>query len=619
MKYHTLFIFLSLFFTSNASERILHFHSDISVLEGNTLKIIEVITVKAEAIDIQRGIFRALPTRYKTKYNLNYEVDYKVHNVLKDGKNVAYHIQKLPNELQIYIGSKNTFLEPGIYSYTIEYTCSDVLIAYDEVDVLYWNVNGNYWNFPMDTISVEVHLPKKVSIESLMAYTGHKGEKGVNYAAIQHNSQNASFYSMEPYFPNEALTIEVSFTKGSFKEVSMWKKLFQDNKGIFAGFASLILMLAYFCFVWYKVGIDPPSGTIIPQFEIPKEFSPAQVRYIYKMGFDKKGFTSAIVNLAIKGYLSIKESKKGIFTLSKLDGSNKILSKNEKKLLSKLFGNRVDLKLTQSNHAKINAAQNALKSGLKSEIQSQNFKLNKSYFIIGLLIALPGILYMFFSDPSIFANVTISFFPLFFIVAFLSNIVIRLLNGSRASKVFLLIGAFVIVVFSIFIFNFLNTKVVLFGIVFTMYITALILFNYLLKAPTILGRKNMDLIEGLQMYLKTAEEPRMVNQENVEDSIKLFEKMLPYAIALNCETQWTKRFEANLKKHFEQANYQPTWYSASKPFVVNNFSNQIGSNLQSAITQSSVAPSSSTGGEGSFSSGGGFSGGGFGGGGGGGW
>jgi uncharacterized membrane protein YgcG len=91
--------------------------------------------------------------------------------------------------------------------------------------------------------------------------------------------------------------------------------------------------------------------------------------------------------------------------------------------------------------------------------------------------------------------------------------------------------------------------------------------------------------------------------------VKLYERVLPYAVLFNQEKEWTKR----IGDYYAKANTSPDWYAGNAVFNAAVFSSAI-SNFSTAASYSS-ASSSSTGG----SSGGGFSGGGGGGGGGGGW
>ncbi len=80
---------------------------------------------------------------------------------------------------------------------------------------------------------------------------------------------------------------------------------------------------------------DPQKGTIIPLFEPPSNISPAAARYLTEMGYDNKVFTSAIINLAVKGFIKIEEHDDE-YSLVKMENGNGELSKDEKKLFSKL-------------------------------------------------------------------------------------------------------------------------------------------------------------------------------------------------------------------------------------------------------------------------------------------
>ena len=102
-----------------------------------------------------------------------------------------------------------------------------------------------------------------------------------------------------------------------------------------------------------------------------------------------------------------------------------------------------------------------------------------------------------------------------------------------------------------------------------------------------------------------------------EDTPELFERYLPYAIALGVENRWAQRFAAVLAAAAAQGQQQGfAWYSGTNhPWDdPTGFADSVGSSLSETISSASTAP-----GSGSGSGGGGSSGGGGGGGGGGGW
>ncbi len=143
-----------------------------------------------------------------------------------------------------------------------------------------------------------------------------------------------------------------------------------------------------------------------------------------------------------------------------------------------------------------------------------------------------------------------------------------------------------------------------------------------LQAPSVHGRKIMDEIDGFREYLGVAEEDRLEHLNPPDKTPELFERFLPYAVALDVENTWAKRFAGVLAAAAAAggATYAGlAWYSGNRDIVSDpvSFTDHIGSDLASTIASASTAPGSSDGGGGS--SGGGSSGGGGGGGGGSGW
>ncbi|MHA1547683.1 MAG: DUF2207 family protein, partial [Alphaproteobacteria bacterium] len=135
------------------------------------------------------------------------------------------------------------------------------------------------------------------------------------------------------------------------------------------------------------------------------------------------------------------------------------------------------------------------------------------------------------------------------------------------------------------------------------------------------GRMVMDQIEGLELYIRTAEAERMNFASAPELTTEQFERLLPYAVALEAEEPWSEAFaEAFARAHPDEdleSAYQPAWH-ASRGWSGDRLGRSIASAVttaQSSFASSIPAPKSSS----SGFSGGGFSGGGGGGGGGGGW
>jgi len=137
-----------------------------------------------------------------------------------------------------------------------------------------------------------------------------------------------------------------------------------------------------------------------------------------------------------------------------------------------------------------------------------------------------------------------------------------------------------------------------------------------IDAPTKEGRGVLDRIAGFKQYLSITERERLDRMNPPQDTPEIFERFLPYAIALGVENRWADRFAGVLAAAAAQGHQGFAWYAGShSPWDdPSRFTNDVGSSLSNAISSASTAPGSSSG-----SGGGGFSGGGGGGGGGGGW
>jgi uncharacterized membrane protein len=102
-----------------------------------------------------------------------------------------------------------------------------------------------------------------------------------------------------------------------------------------------------------------------------------------------------------------------------------------------------------------------------------------------------------------------------------------------------------------------------------------------------------------------------------ERTPELFERYLPYALALDLEQKWSEQFSDVLSSaRLGEAAYSAAWFSGTSfsDLTAGDFASSIGDSFSGAISSSSAAPGSGSGG-----GGGGSSGGGGGGGGGGGW
>jgi len=603
-----------------AVEEILDWHSEIAVETSGAMTVTETIQVRAEGNIIKRGIYRDFPTKYKDRTGNQILVDFTLLGVKKDGRPEPYHTKGLSNGIRIYAGKSDIFLKPSVYTYQIIYQTNRQLGYFEEHDELYWNVTGNGWEMPILKATASVTLPPTVPSNALQVagYVGPQGSREQNVTWSVNDAGQTTYTCGRPLNAREGFTIVLGWPKGHVAEPSSAQRaafLFSDNKSLFVALVGLVILFAYYLWAWRKVGKDPKKGTVIPRFEPPDKLSPAAMRYIMEMGFDNKAFASAVINLAVKGYLTISEESKAFgfsrtYTLKRTGEEPRTsLSKGEQKLGKKLFpGNSKTLVLENKNHKKVSGGKDALKDLLKEEYHKSTFVNNSGYMAVGALISIAVILFMGISGG------TRSGPPLLFIVLWFTPWTAATLF-LWASRKFAAAA-----VFTFFLISaggaFAKTTSIVFLATLIFFVLVNLRFYVILKSPTNLGRRIMDRIEGFRMYLSTVEEHRLEKLHPPDKTPELFERYLPYALALEVDQEWSEKFADVLSRAVASDGYSPHWYHGHhwNSMHTGSFASGLGSSLSSAISSSSTAPGSSSG-----FGGGGSSGGGGGGGGGGGW
>jgi hypothetical protein len=616
-------LFLALVSAASAEERILDFDSRIRVRPDASVAVTETIKVAAEGDQIRHGIYRDFPIKYTDALGLRVRVGFHVTSVKRDGQPEPYRLENQSNGVRIYIGQSDLTLRPSTYTYTLSYVTTGQIGFFTDHDELYWNVTGTGWIFPIERVRATVELPPDAGAFNAVAYTGAAGDKGHDYRIGRGTVGDTLFTTTRALGPHEGITIALAWRKGVVAAPTASERrlaLLSDNPGVAVALAGLLLAFAYYLVAWWRVGRDPARGTVIPLFHPPEGFSPAAVRYVTRMGFDQKAFAAAVVGMAVKGWLNI-EDEDGSYALSRADGKSEPLTPDERAAFEKLFPGGGRLALKNVNHRRFKEAIAALKSQLALGFEKIYFLRNARWLVPGLVISGLTVLGAVAFAPDVVAALFMAVWLTGWTVGcyFLTSQVIGLWHSRAwAGAVFSSLFAVPFLAGEGFGLFMLGTAVSLpAGVLLVLLAFLAAVFHRLLRAPTLQGRRVMDQIEGFRLYLTVAEQDRLQALHPPELTPQLFEKYLPYALALDVENAWSAKFAATLEAAGARAaDYSPGWYrgTAWRSLGAAGFGSSLGGSFSSAIAASSSAPGSSSG-----SGGGGSSGGGGGGGGGGGW
>lgn len=614
---------------SSGTERITDYHTEVTVREDATVRVTETIRVVATGERIKRGIYRTFPTRYRDAYGRRYNVTFEVKEVTRDGHPEPWHLRRRSNGVAVYVGDENVFLQRGDYTYRITYETDWQVGFFDDHDELYWNATGNDWDFVIERATATVNAPTAISRAD--AYSGRYGERGRACTASIDEDGAAHFATTAPLQPGKGLTIVAGWPKGFVREPTPAERfghLASSDRGAFVGLLGLLAVVAYYLAVWARVGRDPARGTIIPLYEPPEDLSPGAARFVRKMGFDHRAFTAAVINMAVKGYLSIQDEQ-GQYTLRRTpDADPTVLAPEEKRIADRLFSEiRNTIVLENTNHSRIRRALEAVERSLRATYEKRYFMTNRRHFIPGVVLSgvavlLAGIAYA--RPEMVFIGVWLTFWTAG--VGILLAQALALWRGALFGGRFSLSSTAGALGVSLFVLPFVAGE--LLGLGFLVHATSPaflavvvglglvnLFFYHLLKAPTRLGRDLLDRLDGFRMFLQTSEEDRFQLLHPPRRTPELFERYLPYALALGVENQWAEQFSDVLSRAGSgpEQGYTPSWYvsgTAWRGFHSRSFTGAVGAAMTGAIASSSVAPSSSSGFGGGGSSGGGGGGGG---------
>jgi hypothetical protein len=554
-------------------ERILEYVIEVDVGAEGAIDVVEQITVRAEGNQIRRGIYRDFPTRYRDRYGNNVVVGFDVQGVQRDGVAEPWFTERRSNGVRVNTGT-DAFLSrlSAEYRYTLRYRTTRQIGFFADHDELYWNAIGTGWNFAIERGRVEVRLPEAVPIERMAAegYTGPQGARGSEYSARLTAPGVARWELTAPLSPREGLTIVLSFPKGIIAQPTQADRagwVLADNRGVLAALAGFALLLVYVVRRWREVGRDPDPGVVIARYEPPPGRSPAELRYLKRRRYDMRCFTSDLLTSAVDGGVHIEREERFVlgdrWQILRAAGGAAGRFPSVTALIAALFQKGASaVELTKENATRLTAASQAHAKFLKARLHGSHFKRNLGSVGIAALIGLAT-----------------------------GAVALAISGGGGAPLIIAVVILMALVV---------------------------ALFAYLVEAPTLEGRKLLDEIAGLKLYLSVAERDELKSMQSPGAPPSLdaerYEALLPYAVALDVEEAWTRKFTAAVGVAAAvAATARMAWYHGASTGDLGGLVKAVSSGLSSSIASASTPPGSSSGGGGGGSSGGGGGGGGGGG------
>jgi hypothetical protein len=201
----------------------------------------------------------------------------------------------------------------GAQSYEIRYAVSGAVRFLDSHDELYWQVTGTESAVPVEQAEAVVTLP------STGAGQHWEGSEARCYAGQPESSSGARCaaavagpghyrYAAEGLAPGEGLTLVAAFPKGVITEPGGLARLRSLLFGLvpFAPLGLLPATLGLLVALWLRVGRDPPTGSVAPQWRLPEEIRPGPAGALVDQRVDTRDIVATVLDLAVRGFVRIR-------------------------------------------------------------------------------------------------------------------------------------------------------------------------------------------------------------------------------------------------------------------------------------------------------------------------
>ena len=541
------------------------------------LKVVEEITVEFPDFDQNHGIERALPKKYQGHNSLQDDM-----KITRNGESELVSSKTENGNVVFRIGKVDEYVH-GEQKYRLEYSYRDVIRddlktenSNAKEQFFVWNTNGTQWRQNFRNLIARVHIPKELSSEytGLSCYFGEEGSKEKCPTAKKSEESDGSItltFGASSLSVGQNVTFSIALKPDTFVgyQEPFWVKcigfLLWIVSAIEVAITIYLIHLSLTRFRSAKTG-DP----IVPQYLPPNDISLFESAVLTKA--NSKVIAAMIIKMAINGNIKIIErDNKGVFSRGKEYILQKInnngLTDNESITFNKIFkGNKTEVKI----------------SSLRTD-----FFNDFSYYAEKVM-----------KDDRFYSSISRTDVGIILLLSMLVLLGVLYTTGAFEGMMDRYIGSLAILA----ILSIVNT-------VYSMILLSLHPLN-------MSGAKYKDYLDGLKLYMKLAEADRikilqsMKGAERLEEigesRVKLYERLLPYAILFGIEKSWLHVLS------IEYGNAAPGWYDGTIAFNAAVFAQSISS-ISSSVNSYTDTSSSSSGGGGEFSGGGG------GGGGGGGW
>ena len=451
-----------------------------------------VIVEKFAPASPQHSILWATSTEYPGTWGIH---DPRVVEILQvtttEGAALKYEVRRPFGKMEVRIDAA------GAREIRLVYSVRNAVQFLQDRDELQWSA-GEGWRGDTQTATLFVQVPPEMAgTARIQAYVRGRGLLPVR--PTEAGPDRVWFEASESIGQHDPIVVDVVLPKGELKEPSAGKRFgwfLSANTIVLLPLVTLAAMLLLRALKRLPVR---PDYVVVPRYEPPAEMTPAEVGLLIDDQLDPRDVTATFLDLAIRGYIRLERCKpdEGIafeehdFKLQLLRPKDEWsgLPSHERTLLFHSFYGGEWTKLS-SLTLRFYALVPLMRRQVAELLRSKR---------------------MYWTDPDYAMSARMTMLVIFFGVA----LAIQLLGLFSFASSWLL-SALAVTISGVIVYH----------------------FGRGITSKTLKGLRTYEQIMGFQLFLDSVERDRLERLP-----AELFEKWLPYAMALGVEHHWARNFE----------------------------------------------------------------------------
>jgi len=215
-----------------------------------------------------------------------------------DGRLIHYKAKRRETKLELDIET------PGVSEVRLVYAIRNAIEFHAEDDRLLWNP-GEDWRGNASNVTVFVQVPPEMA--GSFSAQGYVGGRGVFPVRESSAGPDRVWFSVSQLGPHDHLLIDVAIPHGIIAAPPAWQRVVWFVRANTIVLLPLIVLAVMMVLRWIKGVPEERSESIVARYEPPAGLTPAEVGLLIDDSLDARDITATLIDLAVRKYIRLEQ------------------------------------------------------------------------------------------------------------------------------------------------------------------------------------------------------------------------------------------------------------------------------------------------------------------------